>query len=579
MNRSILKKLSISTHLALALATGALGMDTDLTMDSQPIMGKQGHTGEAFLSGNLKAIQEFREFYRQHGSGEMADSILAEHNDIFVPFATHLLEVVQAGPATAYTEKLKNEIKRALDEKTVSSIWVVDTHFRYLALLSPMSEEEKDVFFHVPYHDYLNALLETDRNGNPVVIDPVKWVVTLDRKGEYFYRPGKQVFFPDLSTEAQEKIDQEIARHLPSPILYPVLGEGIFTPEFILNNWIDEIYLLGMPLENIENVHGEEASSLGFAFHDLFHFKLDERRASLLAHIYSEVGGYVRQGYFASDVIPNIAPFAVEKYNLIREALKKAHEGVKEDRHARAGEFAAFHEVLSFPANLFALSSPVEMLKVMLEGSVSGYEEDEAWENPEDVLVTSPLTGESPKSDEDIKELAFPKVLEDQTVFVPIDVYYKTNEQGERTYVYEPEAQKLIRAEWLRKNTRFGVKRSPQFIDATFEFLNGEKKTYSFPTLVRKWNNIGHSLEILKLAGIDVEKPELTREDLDLARQIAIGVLTHVRSELQGAIQAFGEKAKACFGEGNGSYAAEYAAKFNDIEARQQEIMKLFQPQ
>jgi len=577
MSSSIVRKLLVSTHLTLALVSGGLGMDMD--GDQLPIMGKQGHNHETFYPGNVKAIEKFRDFYRQHGSGEMADNFLAEHLEIFTPFASYLLKVMQAGQQNAHIEKLEKEVRRILDEKAVSAIWLVDTHFRYLALLNAVSEEEKDVFFHVPYHNYLSALLETDRNGHPVVIDPVKWLVALDRKGEYFYRPGKEVFSPVLSKEAQEQIDQEIAKRLPSQILYPVLGEDVFTPEFILNNWIDEIYLIGMPLKNLKNVHGEEASPLGFAFHDLFHFKLDERRASLLEHTYSQVSGYVGQGYFASDIIPHIVLLAIEKYSLIREALRKAHESVKEDQYARAGEFAAFHEVFSFPEALFGMSNPVDVLKAMLKGSLSGYDKPEAWENPEDVLETSPVTGESLKSDEDIKEIAFSAFLEDPTIFVPYEIYYKISEQGGKTYVYDPEEQKPIKAEWLRNKTRFGIKKSPQFIDATFTFPNGEKKTYTFPTLVRKWNNIGHSLAILGFAGIDIQKPVLIGEDPNADRQVAIGALTQVRLKLQHLIQAFGEKAQVCFGEGEGSYTAEYALKFDAIEARKQEIMNSLKPQ
>lgn len=560
------------------VASGISGMDDQERQPPQNItMGSRAHDDKAFNAGNIQAIEDFRLFYRQFGSGKTSDAALAEHHDVFIPFAQHLLKTIRSGKESSDIQKLGNEVERYLAEETISAVWLVDAHFRYLTLLSngDMLPAEKDIFFHVRYNKYLKALLEKDLKGNPVVTDLYKWGLSLARKEEYFYEPGMQVFSPHLSQKIMKKIDKEIIKYLPSLIIYPALGEAVFPVDLILNCWMDRIHIMGMPTQNVQKVHGETVSALGFAFHDLFHFKLDQRESSLLSYIYSIVAQHVQEGSFAEDVIPHVVSYAVEKYKLIMGSLKKVHENVTEDKQALAGEFIAFHEALYFPEALFNLSNPADIFKKMLEGSLSHYQEIESWENPDDILMTSPSTGETSVSDEDIREIALNQALEDSTVVniaLMSGIYNILNEKGESRYVFEPEEQKTIRKEWLRK-ARFEVKKTPQFIDVIIKFPNGEKKTYTFPTLVRKWNNIGHSFELLKIAGIEMGKPELTG-NFDQDRQIVIGLLSKVRSELQGLMTAFGEKAIASFGEGEGSYTQEYQAQFNDIEARAKQILE-----
>jgi hypothetical protein len=583
MNENIFKKLLISTSFVFMVATGIFGVDEGEKHSHQNIvMGSQAHDEKAFVPDNLKAIEDFRQFYRQFGSGEISDAALAEHHDVFIPFAQHLLATIRSGNHGPDIQKLGNEVERYLAENTISAVWLVDTHFRYLTLLNngDMLPAEKDVFFHVRYNKYLKALLEKDLSGKPVVTDLYKWGLSLGRKREHFYEPGTQVFFSPISIHAMKKIDKEIVKHLPSLILYPALGEAVFPVDLILNCWMDRIHIMGMPTQNVQKVHGETASPLGFAFHDLFHFKLDQRDNSLLSYIYSIVAEHVQVGGFAKDIIPHIVPLAVDKYKLIMDALKKAHESIGGDKAALAGEFTAFHEALRFPPELFSFSNPAEVLQTMLKGSLSYYEEFDSWESPDDILMTSPLTGETKMSDEDIREIAIHQALEDPELasFASIhNIYSVLDEKGQSRYVWDPEEQKAIRQEWLRK-ARVKVKKSPQFIDVTLKFPHGEKKTYMLPTLVRKWNNIDHSFELLKIASIEMEKPKLTgsvQED----RQIAIDLLREVRSKLTGLITVFGEKAIASFGEGEGSYTQEYQAKFNDIEARAKEGLDLAKAQ
>ncbi len=561
--KKLVKKLFLSSCALMLSATGVSAMN-----DDSICMGKSSHTGLSLASGNLTAIESFRAFYRDHSDGSSKDSLLAEHHDVFTPFAQFLLETMGKEKQNLNLEELQKEVETTIIKKRVSPDWLIDMHFRFLAL-EGMSESERDIFNHVPHHKYLDALLAKDIHGNPVVIDLYKWGASIDREGEYFYTAKHEMpYVQGVSKRAISLIDKAITEHLHSPILYPSLGEGILPIKLILRNWLDEIYHIGMPIENVKDVHGEEnTSKVGFAFHDLFHYKNDKRRVSLEHYIKSMVGSYVMSGQgFALDVIPQLVPLAVQKYNLIMEALEKAYLSIETDKHAVAGFFILAHEVSPFSPEVFDISNPIDLIESMRKEGLSYYAEPEAWENPDDPLHTSP-NGATALSDEAIKELAFVRLAEDTTLNLPHHIYEKRGEQGEYLGYATEEAEKTgIRKAWLPKNTRSEVQKTAQFIDVKFTFADGEEKTITYPTLNRKWKNVNASLGLLSFAQDHLDRPILKEQDKDEDRKIALGFIELVRSKLEGTVTDFAEKAKAVFGEGAESYTEEYTAKFKAID-------------
>jgi len=438
--------------------------------------------------------------------------------------------------------------------------------------LDGMFKLEKDLFNHVPYHQYLDALLATDIHDKPVVTDLYKWGMSLDREGEYFYTPGeKGVYVQGVSEKAGDLIEKVIARHLPAPIIYPSLGEGVLPLKLILRNWLKEIYHIGMPLENVKDVHGEEnTSKVGFAFHDLFHYKNDKRRVSLDNYIKDKLGAYVMsgEGRFASDVIPQFVPLVVQKYNLVMQALEKAYLSVEMDNHAVAGFFTLAHEVSPFSKEIFDISNPGALIDTMVKESLSYYAEPEVWENPEDPLETSPSDGQTSLNDEKIKELAIARLAEDANLNLPYQIYEKRNDEDTYMDSATEEAEKIeIRKSWLPKNTRSEVKKSAQFIDVKFTFADAEEKTVTFPTLYRKWKNVNASLGLLSFAkGERLERPILSGQDRFADRQAAMTHIDLIRTQLEATMTDFAQKAKAVFGEGEGSYAQDYEAQFKKID-------------
>jgi hypothetical protein len=474
------------------------------------------------------------------------------------------------GTQTHYLEELQAEIKTSIEKKRISPDWLIDMHFRFLAL-DGMSESERDLFKHVPYHKYLDALLATDIHGKPVVVDLYKWGASIDREDSYFYTWGEKApYVQGISAKAHELIEKAIAQHLPAPIIYPSLDEGVLPIKLILRNWLKEIYHIGMPTKNIKDVHGEEnTSKVGFAFHDLFHYKNDKRRLSLYQYICDIVGSYVMSGQgFAADVIPQVVPLMAQKYNLVMGALEKAYFSIEKDHHAVAGFFTLAHEVSVFSPEIFDISNPADLIDAMVKKGLSYYSEPEVWENPVDPLNTSP-NGDTFLNDEEIKELALTRLAEDATLHLPYQIYEKKGENGEYLGWATEEVEKTeIRKAWLPKNTRSVVKKTAQFIDVIFEFADGEEKTVTYPTLNRKWKNTNASLGLLSFADIKLERPVLNGLDQNQDRKDALDFIELVRSKLQSTVTGFAEKAKAVFGEGPTSYAEEYALKFKALDEK-----------
>lgn len=570
--KKLLEKLFLSSCALMLATTGGSAMDEETIR-----MGRESHDKQSLAPGNLKAVETFRAFYRDHSEGSHNDTSLAEHQDVLIPFAQFLLETMSQEKQNSDLEELQKEVEIIIAKKRVSPDWLIDMHFRFLAL-GGMSESERDIFSHVPHHKYLDALLAKDIYNKPVVVDLNKWGASLNREGEYFYTSKRKMPFlygQGVSKKAMSLINKVTVEHLHPPIIYPSLGEGILPIRLIIRNWLDEIYHLGMPIKNVKDVHGEEnTSKLGFAFHDLFHYKNDKRRASLGAYLEGMVGSYVQSGQgFVSDIIPQLVPLAVQKYKLIGQALEKAYLSLETDNHALMGFFILAHEVSPFSPELFDLSNPIALMNAMVSKGLSYYSNPNAWENPDDPLQTL-LNGGTVLDDEMIKELALARLAEDGLLNLPYQIYEKRGESGGYLGYAKEERERIeIRKAWLPKNTRSVVKKTAQFIDVIVEFADGQKKTITYPTLNRKWKNVNASLGSLFFAGIKLEPPVLAGLDPNQDRANALEFIELVRSKLENTMTDFAQKAKDTFGEGPGSYTEEYTAKFKAIGQKIEELV------
>ena len=563
MIHSTFKKLMIPAQLAIALSiSGTYGMQEE-TVNPSVVAGS--HFSEAFNPENLKAIESFREFYRQHGNGGDDDIALVEPHPFLAPWADALLQTMNKGKQDDNICQLAKEVEAFIGDKKVSAYWLVDIHFRYLTLLQEMSPDEKDLFKHIPYNRYLMGLIEKDISGKPVILDIVKWAMCLKTKGEHFYDTGHNTaYFNEISEESWHQINQEVSKGLPALIVYPALGKGVFPVDLLIKCWFDEIYLMGMPTSGIKNVHGEDSSPIGFAFHDLFHYKTDSRRTALYNHIARTVSELVQNGAFASDVIPVVVKASIQKYQLILETLRRGHESLEGNKLAQLGEFIALHELLYFPDALLDMTSPTDLIKAMTVGSIAEYDSFGVWENPADPLVTSPVTGKSMLAERDIRELAISMALADESFPFPYELHYIT----------DPEERLAAKHSFLKDKTRFKVESSRQFIDAQFELPSGKLVTYAVPTLVRKYRNLEASLDLLKMGGVEaLQRPVLSGTDAQ-DRESVIKTLENVKHELILSVQSYGSTLRSFFE----NHESEFAKKHQAItEVEKAALTKLFQ--
>lgn len=502
-------------------------------MDVLP-MGKESYGKETLVPQVLEVFKQVREIYRE--SDQRPEKL---HLNIFKPYTEYLLKTMKEGDQNDHVQKLIQEVQDILEEGNIPLDWFLDAHFRYLKFMGGISEAEKAIFSHTPHNLYLKLLLEDDSPNNPVRL--------------------RALFSENENNDVPETIkviDQKIQEHLDMPIFYPCLGAGIFPVQLLLNCWMDGIYLIGMPTTGIKKVHGEDATPLGFGYHDFFHALLDDRRNRLFRYIEKAISQYETSSQTKKSVsgfATHFVPLAVQKYYLFMSALKHAHTNTT-DKLALLGKFIAFHEILKLPKSIFKFSSLSDVMTQILQKKLSYYQLTSAWENPEDPLQTSPVDGSSSLSEEQIKEIALDEAVKDQTFTFTID--------GRKT---EGEEKKKC----VRQNWTFKIAYSSQFIDVIFGNSEGVQKTYSYPTLLRKWNNLDTSLALLKMGGILLEKPALDGVN---DRDIVMGALTKVRTELQAALRHFGEKAIESFGKGEGSFASTYEAKFKAIEDEMVEI-------
>lgn len=571
MKHKYLSILLLSSQLCLMGASQTNAADAT-EIRTGPVMGKAGHDQVSLVEGNLGVINAFREFYRKYSDGSGADVCLAEPHDIFIPYAKHLSDHMRKDVQSEHLRVLIKEVDSHITEKKISPNWLFDMHFRYAVVQGDVSNEERELLDHVPHNTYLQALLAKDLDGKPIVLDLYKWGAHLDKQDVRYYDQGDHVpYIAGTSHELDKRIDQEIAKRLSSVIIYPSLGEATLPIRMLIRNWFMEIYHVAFPSTNT-SYHGiKDASRVGFPFHDLFHYTIDQRRTSLHTYIQQTLGQYVEAGKgFAVDILPQVVDLAVQKYILIMDALKKAYMAVEEDSHAVVGLFGMIHELeRNFSPAFFNFSNPNMIIEAMLQEGLQHYSSQESWENPDDPLNTT-VDGQSQLTDQDIITLALKRLSEEPTLILPYQIYEKRDgENSLVSYASDPEERRQIGLKWLSENTRKTVTRLSQFVDVKVAFADGSEKTVSFPTLKRKLINADASLGLLRFAGLkDLVTPKLSGQNASKDREDALKFIALLKNKLTGTMQDFAQKAQKVFGEGSGSYAEEFERRYKAIEER-----------
>lgn len=524
-------KYSIKSFLvATALATSS-------------ILAREGDElkGFSLSSEDSLVIQKVRQFFNEHAEKSTGSELVAQSQEILNPYVKKLLEMMEKGKNLNGLEFLKEETKGVLKEKSASPEWLLDMTFRYLAL-EGVSDEELDIFRHVGNGEYLEVLLAKTIKGEPVVLKSINWEKALRNSNTSSFT-NYPIINPYLSLEARRYIERLLLKELNIPIVFPCFGQDVLPIPTINKGWFDRICYFGVPTSEVPNVHGiYNVTKLGFAYHDLFHYKNDTRLKELFDFITRSVKDNIleKPNQSINEEIDKVVPGAIDRYKQIITTLQIAYERIKQDRKADLGFFMLTHEVYGFSKSLFKGEISIEfIIDKLVDKGILYYSLQEVWENPEDPLMTN-LKGNTSLSDKEIIDIAIDKLATDVEFILPYQVTSKYDDKGNYLVsVIGDEAIKL-RKQWLLDFTQKQVVKSAQFIDVIVELPSMQKKRITFPTMKRKWDNVRSSMNLLSYAEINLQKPELKEDD----REKAINFLTQIRDKFVEVLEYFRTEAK-----------------------------------
>jgi hypothetical protein len=453
-------------------------------------------TGQgSILSDVVTAYRQSRADY----TGRVADAFATLHNPKLEPFAQQveafLRSYASAHPNHAFTQRLLREVQTRREDEDLSSSFLWTLPFRHAAERSTITDAEKDFFTNIVYPDLFFGMLENKgwRNHDSAYAN-------LRSVAEASYSES-------LSSKGTEKIAERVDKLFPASAPYPCLGYGILGLSFLVENYLDQIFPIGFPMDR-SYVHGVSLSPYGFAAHDRLHAEIDPREDELHRHVLQRGEDYFCKGGNVDDFIEVYPSIAVAKYNLLRGALKEIYknlgsklllrDGLDAYRKVMVGFFWILHEEPNFPSELYDMNDLNAVLKVITPAPNNDLD---------DPLQTSPLTGKTEMTDEDIIRYALK-----QTPSAALDDIESIN-----------------------------VTRSPRFIDVTTRFRNGEKTEESFPTLYSEWEDVSDDLGLLEFGGTKIEKPDLTR--VEAPRSVALATLKKVNEEMRALVKHFIEVA------------------------------------
>lgn len=476
----------------------------------------------AVVSGYRQSHVQFK--------GAVPDAFYAFDNPAVYPLVEKLeSRLKQLAPTSPAAKRLLLELDFQRNIQDVNPLWVLGMHFRLAASQSTITDDERNLFAHVPFPELYFSFL-----GNNAWRNILSSYVSL----EEYDNQGLELTDDHLTQYTYGKVVDHVIEavdaNLPEPVRYPFLGGEKFGVSFLVQSYLDEIYPIGFPHRSIRG-HGVTLSQFGFAVHDALHHKVDRRRYELKAHILGHVDRFMRdnpQGN-AWQYAAVYTPIAMQRYLTLMGALTEIYQnfagrlliyrGLQEYRRVMAGYFWIMHEQPEFSRNIYDMNDLDKILTSITKShftAVNGaLDEIDSWESPFDPLQTSPLDGTS--------------ALPDQAIYQWV-LEHMSREQAQ-CYKYSafPMTYPILQEEVVRRN----VVRSNRFIDVILWTRQGEKLKFAFPTLYHKWQNIDDNLGLLRYAGTGIAKPDLS--GIDDPRSIAQATLLKVEMEIANHVSHF----------------------------------------
>jgi len=480
-----------------------------------------------------KIVQAYRQHVKNSGDQERA---LLEHCDALAPLAEALSQYIQANdPTHPLAQHFLTEISDHILRKEITPLWIMMASLRYAAAVSNVSADENDLFMHVINPNIFEGILKRNAYKNQwTTLQSIELTDKRNNTIETFYS------LQNLHHTMLNSIGEEVEKTFPPAAVYPMAGVGKFGLSFLLRCYNHDTFLLGLPKKKSVGAHGTNMSRVGFIVHDLLHRQVDPGFRGVKKHVAQKADIFVGAGGDAEQFIRFYSPVAVYKHTVLKGFLDTlqtsfqnyliSHYGKSEFLKTMGGAFMVYHEYPTSPEELLDLNSLENIIKKLAINTKNTLSSKDVWESPFDPLQTSPKTGKSALSQKAIIEGSFRNSLLQEDIWLP-QSYHTTSPTPDRSAFIE----KMV--------SKAEVVSSQRFIDVKFSLKNGQKFTYTFTTLFHKWHNMDDAIGLLKMAGVSIEKPDLSLLNTEDSRKMAQDTLRTVRKEVKTLVDHFQDRA------------------------------------
>ncbi|WP_010298492.1 hypothetical protein [Candidatus Odyssella thessalonicensis] len=459
-----------------------------------------------------------------------------------------------------------SDLKRYIETQQVSIHALLITLLRAQASMSEKTEEESDLYCHLPRpaEELIDGILI-----NEAWRSDIQAYAQIDK----FHYPTPKKSFDDLYIDViNSNFDYEVYQDLynaleaalPQQIYFTVLGINYFGLHYMIESLLADRFLIAIPKPNqSRSAHGVNMSPLGFTVHDYLHYKIDYRRRALHQYAIELLNKADENGIDYEKAIPIIATRVAHHYQILNSSLAALLSSIdsqavsdkisKEDyRTLLSGFFWILHETPTAFMDTFKHVRFEDILDHIKNQSHSNLDSHSAWENPFDLLETSPIDGTTVLTDAMIIEKISGNLEESEE--------YLTN----YAYVYPDNIDKIKHGKVIR---------SKRFIDVILTLKTGKKIYYSIPTLYHKYTNALSNLKSLKWAGEEWSAPPLPVEPIH-AREIALETIAIINTKLKENVESFfgtslialPEYGHPTFGKIGDWYHTQYTSMLNNYE-------------
>lgn len=488
-----------------------------------------------------KVVNSHRTNFQQF-DGKVAEAFFATHSPAILPLFTKLeqflTQYARSHPDHKFTGRLLREMTFQQEDLNMSPLWLLGAHLRFAASISCITDDERNLFSHVHFPNLFFGLLEKEAWKHSFTS-----YISLDGYENKGFELPDIHWSSKIKTPMIDLLADRTRKLLPSPLLYPLLGEGKFGLSLMVESNLDDVYPVCFPTVTNKG-HGVDFSQYGFSIHDMLHKFVDRRHYNVVEHVMRRAEAYVSSKGSAwkfAEIYPTVA---AQRYQNVMGALKSIYadmvtkllprDGMAAFNRPMVGFFWTLHEAPNFTSNLYNMNDFGKILNTItapsLHNAVAVATDDlDSWESSYDPLLTSPIDGTTKLTDAEIL---------DHPVIKSLTIDQAQGCKYGFQYYPSPLLTTIYSADDIVSKT---VTRTPRFIDVTFTMFDGEKLVYSFPTLYHKWTNLDDNLSLLQYGGKKLTKPTLPTDESqrDTARVIAQDLLERVRLQISDHVKHF----------------------------------------